>query len=428
VYPVTARTTPRRLAERVSYDRAAAHAILDESYVCHLGFTAPDGPRVLPTLVARIGATLYVHGSTGSGPMLALRAGGPVCLTVTLLDGLVLARSQFHHSANYRSVVVYGTATVVTDEGERRRAMDALVDKVAPGRSRDTRAPSPKELAATAILAIPLAEVSVKARAAGVADDPEDHGLPYWAGVVPLRLARDVPVPDDGVRVPVPDYLRPTRSAWLEPAVLHGRHVVLEPLDVCHAADLFAALDDEEVHRYSLRPRPASPADLARTIAALLAEHAAGLRVPWVQRDAVTGEVAGTTSYCPSDEANRSVHIGSTQLGRKWWRTGLNTEAKLLLMTRAFEGLGAVRVEWQTDALNLRSQAAIERLGATREGVLRRHKRRADGTFRDSVFYGMTDAEWPLAKARLTARLARGGTRTAPPAPGPAPRSSRKAG
>jgi nitroimidazol reductase NimA-like FMN-containing flavoprotein (pyridoxamine 5'-phosphate oxidase superfamily)/RimJ/RimL family protein N-acetyltransferase len=409
VYPVTARTTPHRLADRVSYDRAAADAILDDAYVCHLGFTAPDGPRVLPTLFARIGDTLYVHGSTGSGPMLALRAGGPVCVTVTLLDGLVLARSQFHHSANYRSMVAYGVATVVTDEGERRRAMDALVDRVAPGRSAQTRPPDAKELAATAVLAIPLTEVSVKARTGGVVDEPEDYALPYWAGVVPLRVRPGVPEPDAGVRVPVPDSLRPHRSPWLEPAVLRGRHVVLEPLDVCHAPELFAALDDAEVYRHLPRARSGSPEDLAGTIAAKLREHAAGLRVSWVQRDAVTGTVVGTTSYCPPDEHNRSVHIGSTELGRKWWRTGINTEAKLLLMTRAFEELGAVRVEWQTDLLNLRSQAAIERLGATREGVLRRHKLRSDGTWRDSVFYGMTDAEWPAAKQRLTERLAAAG-------------------
>ena len=412
MYLATERTTPHRLAERVSYDRAAAQAILDEAYVCHLGFTTPDGPRVLPTLFARIGDVLYVHGSTGSGPMLALRGGGPVCLTVTLLDGLVLARSQFHHSANYRSVVVYATATVVTDEAERRQAMDALVDKVVPGRSTETRPPSGRELAATAILAVPLSEVSVKARAGGVADEPEDYALPHWAGVVPLGLVRGVPSPDAGVAVAVPEPLRPAGSPWLSPAVLRGHHVVLEPLDVCHAADLFAALDDAEVHRYLPRGRPGSVDDVAATIADMLREHAAGVRVPWVQRSAATGEVVGTTSYCPPDEANRSVHIGSTVLGRRWWRTAINTDAKLLLMTRAFEHLDAVRVEWQTDVLNLRSQAAIERLGATREGVLRRHKRRADGTWRDSVFYGMTDAEWPAAKARLTSRLARGGTRS----------------
>ena len=211
MYQATARTTPHRLADRVSYDRAVAHAILDEAYVCHLGFSAPDRPRVLPTMFARIGETLYVHGSTGSGPMLALRGGGPVCVTVTLLDGLVFGRSHFHHSANYRSVVAYGTATVVTDEGERRQAMDALVDKVAPGRAADSRRPNARELAATAILAIPLTEVSVKARMGGVVDEPEDYALPYWAGVVPLRLVPGIPEPDAGVPVPVPAYLRPVR-------------------------------------------------------------------------------------------------------------------------------------------------------------------------------------------------------------------------
>ena len=211
MYQATARTTPHRLADRVSYERAVAHAILDEAYVCHLGFSAPDGPRVLPTMFARIGETLYVHGSTGSGPMLALRGGGPVCVTVTLLDGLVFGRSHFHHSANYRSVVAYGTATVVADEGERRQAMDALVDKVAPGRAADSRPPNARELAATAILAIPLTEVSVKARMGGVVDEPEDYALPYWAGVVPLRLVPGIPEPDAGVPAPVPAYLRPVR-------------------------------------------------------------------------------------------------------------------------------------------------------------------------------------------------------------------------
>jgi nitroimidazol reductase NimA-like FMN-containing flavoprotein (pyridoxamine 5'-phosphate oxidase superfamily) len=208
VYPVTTRTTPHRLAERVSYDRPTAHAILDEALVCHLGFATPDGVRVLPTLFVRIDETLYVHASTGSGPTLALRDGGPVCVTVTLLDGLVLARSQFHHSANYRSVVAYGDAVVVADEVTRRRVFDALVDKVAPGRSADTRPPTSKELAATAVLAVGLSEVSVKVRAHGVVDEPADLALPYWAGVVPLRLTPGRPVPDAGVQVPVPGYLR----------------------------------------------------------------------------------------------------------------------------------------------------------------------------------------------------------------------------
>jgi uncharacterized protein len=210
VYPVTARTTPHRLAERVSYDREAAYAILDEAYVCHLAFTAPDGPRVLPTLHVRMDDTLYLHGSTGSGPMLALRNGGPVCVAVTLLDGLVLARAQFHHSVNYRSVVVHGDAVVVADEATRAQAFDALVRKEF-GEAGVTRPLTGKELAAAALLAVPLTEVSVKARTHGVADEPEDLSLPYWAGVIPLRLARGVPEPAPGVTAPLPESLRGER-------------------------------------------------------------------------------------------------------------------------------------------------------------------------------------------------------------------------
>jgi nitroimidazol reductase NimA-like FMN-containing flavoprotein (pyridoxamine 5'-phosphate oxidase superfamily)/RimJ/RimL family protein N-acetyltransferase len=407
-YPTTSRTTPTRYPDRVSYQRETAHAILDEAYVCHLGLIAGDTPRVLPTLFARVEDTLYLHGSTGSGPMLALRDGGTVCVTVTHLDGLVFGRSQFHHSANYRSVVCYGTARTVTDPDEKSRAMTALVAKVAAGRPADSRPPTGRELAATAVLALPLTEISVKVRAGGPADDAEDLGLPHWAGVLPLRLTPGVPEPGDGVAVPVPGYLRPARSRWLEPAVLTGRHVRLEPLDLCHVPALFEALDDAEVWRHIPHPRPASPADLATVVSGFLAEAAAGRRVAWVQRAAQTGAVIGTTSYIPADEANRNVHIGSTQLGRAWWRTAVNTEAKLLLMTRAFEELGAVRVEWKTDNRNLRSQAAIGRLGATREGVLRQDKRRGDGSWRDTVYFGMTADEWPAARDRLTGRLAQG--------------------
>jgi RimJ/RimL family protein N-acetyltransferase/nitroimidazol reductase NimA-like FMN-containing flavoprotein (pyridoxamine 5'-phosphate oxidase superfamily) len=411
MYSRTAHTTPTRYPDRVTYRRDDVHQILDESLVCHWGLPAgPAGapPRVLPTLFVRVEDTLYLHGSTGGGPALALRDGDVVCVEVTLLDGLVYGRSWFHHSANYRSVICYGPVRRVTDPDERLRAMADLVDKVGAGRSTDSRPPEPKELAATAIFAVPLSEVSAKSRAAGVADEPGDLDLPHWAGVVPLRTVSGPPQPDSAVTVPVPRYLRPQRSPWLEPAVLEGRHVILEPLDLCHAAQLFEALDDEEVHRYIPWRRPRSPEEMAAILRRMLEEAAAGTRVSWVQRDARTGEIAGTTAYMPSDEADQRVHIGSTMLGRRWWRTGVNTEAKLLLMTRAFDELGAQRVEWQTDILNLRSQAAIERLGAVREGVLRRHKQRSDGSWRDTVLYSMTADEWPVARNTLAARLVRG--------------------
>ncbi|MET9773073.1 pyridoxamine 5'-phosphate oxidase family protein [Streptomyces sp. NPDC006367] len=198
-YPPTDRTVPTRSSHRASYDKELVHAILDEGYVCHLGFVRDGAPVVLPTLYGRVGERLYVHGSTGSRPLRMAGQGDPglpVCLTVTHVDALVLARSAFHHSVNYRSVVVHGTAYDVTDPEEKRTALDALVDHVVPGRSRDSRPADKKELAATAVLRIDLEEVSAKVRAGGVNDEPEDLALPHWAGLLPLRKGYGTPVPD----------------------------------------------------------------------------------------------------------------------------------------------------------------------------------------------------------------------------------------
>ncbi|MGB2572036.1 bifunctional pyridoxamine 5'-phosphate oxidase family protein/GNAT family N-acetyltransferase [Micromonospora citrea] len=409
MYAPTARTTASRSRDRMSYDRAAAHAVLDEAYHCVLGFTVDGEPRLLPTLHVRVDDTLYLHGSTGSRPLLAARgdAGLRVCVTVTLLDGLVYGRSQFHHSANYRSVVAHGVARLVTDEAEKREMLTALVEKVGAGRSADSRPPSRRELAETSVLALPLHEVSVRSRTGGVRDEPGDYELPYWAGVVPLRLTAGLPEPDAGVTAPVPAYLRAAGSPWREAATLRGEHVLLEPLDLAHADELFAATAEPEVWAHLSHPTPAAPADMRAVVATALAAGQRGERVPWVQRCARTGAVVGTTSYYDIDPERRSVAIGYTWLGRPWWRSGINTEAKLLLLTRAFDELGAVRVAWHTDIRNTRSQAAIERLGATREGVLRMHRQRPDGSWRDTVQYAMTVDEWPNAQVRLRERLHR---------------------
>jgi len=211
--PSTTRTTPNRYADRMRDEPEVVRQILDEALVCHLSFVVNGEPRVLPTLHARDGETLYLHGSTGSRPMLAARSGEvPVCVAVTLLDGLVLTRSQFNHSVNYRSVVIHGRARLVTDVAEKRRSLAALVDHVAAGRSRDSRPPHDRELAQTSVLALPLAEAAAKVRTGGPADDPEDLGLPHWSGVLPLRLVAGVPEPGtDGVAVPLPAYLREYR-------------------------------------------------------------------------------------------------------------------------------------------------------------------------------------------------------------------------
>ncbi|MEU8788470.1 pyridoxamine 5'-phosphate oxidase family protein [Streptomyces sp. NPDC048643] len=211
-YTPTDRTVPTRSKERAAYDHEMVHAILDEGYVGHLGFVRDGAPVVLPTLYARVGERLYVHGSTGSRPLRMTGQADPglaVCLTVTHVDGLVLARSAFHHSINYRSVVVHGIAHQVTDPEEKRLALDALVDHVVAGRSADSRPANAKELAATAVISLDLNEVSAKLRTGGPNDDEEDLGLPYWTGVVPLTKGHGTPVPADDLApgIELPDYL-----------------------------------------------------------------------------------------------------------------------------------------------------------------------------------------------------------------------------
>ena len=197
-YRPTRRTRPSRKRDRARYDEQTVHSILDEGLICHLSFVIDGEPAVLPTLYARVGGRLYLHGSTGSRPLLAASSedGLPVSVAVTIIDGLVLARSAFHHSINYRSVIAHGRASLVRRFAEREVALAAIVERVAPGRWADCRPPSSQELAATAVLRLDLAEVSAKVRTGGVIDDPADLTLPYWAGVIPVGTVRGKPVPD----------------------------------------------------------------------------------------------------------------------------------------------------------------------------------------------------------------------------------------
>jgi RimJ/RimL family protein N-acetyltransferase len=211
----------------------------------------------------------------------------------------------------------------------------------------------------------------------------------------------------------VPATPAPEPDRWYAQEELRGSMVKLVPLQLEHAAGYLAALhsDDgaEDVVRFLGRgPAPSTEAEAAAEILTAVAARARGERFPYAQLGVATGEVIGTTSLYEVHPATRSLAIGHTWLGRRWWRTGQNTESKLLLLRYAFDTLGAARVVWHTDALNERSQAAIARLGATREGVLRKHRIRADGSWRDSVQYAMTDEEWPAARDRLTERLQRG--------------------
>ena len=406
VYTPTARTTATRNRARMSYEQETANAILDEAYDCSVAFVVDGEPRILPTLHVRVDDTLYLHGS--SGGRLGLTARGDavrICVSVTLLDGIVYARSQMNHSANYRSVVVHGPARLVTDETEKRRAMTALVQRIGVGRADDSRPPSRKELAETSVLALPLTEVSARVRRGGVNDEPGDLDLGNWAGVLPLRRVAGPPEADAGVGAPPPAYLDPDRSAWHVAAPLDGRHVRLEQMAPSHVDGLFHAVADPEVWQFLSTTCPARPEEMGAVVEAALRAQWEGERVPWVQRDPDTGEVLGMTMYHDVDEAGRSLGIGHTVLGRRWWRTAVNTESKLLLLERAFDVLGAERVFWYTDIRNDRSQRAIARLGATRDGLIRRHRERPDGTWRDTVLFAMTADEWPAAAARLRERL-----------------------
>jgi uncharacterized protein len=196
IFPPTERTRVVREPHRGSFDRETIYKVLDEGFVCHVGFTIEEQPYVIPTMFARVGDAIYFHGSAASRMLRGVSAGMAVCVTVTLVDGLVLARSVFNHSMNYRSVVALGTASLVDAAQEKLAALRAFTEKILPGRWNDARQPNEKELKATSILRLPLSEVSAKMRTGPVEDDPEDYALPVWAGVLPLRLAAGEPVRD----------------------------------------------------------------------------------------------------------------------------------------------------------------------------------------------------------------------------------------
>lgn len=204
----TPRTKVRRLPARAAYEREAVNAILDEALVAHLGFVQDGQPYVIPTLHARVGDRLYIHGSAASRTIRTLAGGAPVCLTATLLDDLVLARSAVHHSVNYRSVVVFGTATPVEGPDERMRALEVFTERMVPGRWHEVRPPSPQELKAVRVLSMSLDEASAKVRNGPPLDDEDDYALPVWAGTIPLSLTRGEPIPD------------PKLSAAIEPSAV----------------------------------------------------------------------------------------------------------------------------------------------------------------------------------------------------------------
>jgi nitroimidazol reductase NimA-like FMN-containing flavoprotein (pyridoxamine 5'-phosphate oxidase superfamily) len=203
----TDRTTVRRLPKRANYDRELVDAIIDEALSCHVGFAIDGRPWVIPTIHARVDDRLYLHGAVANHMLKSLAGGVETCVTITLVDGLVLARSQFHHSMNYRSVMIFGRAMPVDDVDEKRAALHALVEHVVPGRSADARPPNASELRATSVLTLAIDEASAKVRTGGPVDDEEDLALPIWAGQLPVAATYGSPVAEPDVRASVPGYV-----------------------------------------------------------------------------------------------------------------------------------------------------------------------------------------------------------------------------
>ena len=205
----TGRTRVRRIAQRGVYDRQVIYSILDEALICHVGFVDGGHPFVLPTIQVRVDDRLYLHGSKGSRMLERITSGAGACVTVTLVDGLVLARSAFHHSMNYRSVVILARGVEIVDSGDKSRILDALVEHTVPGRLRDARPPSRKELDATKVVALPIDEASAKIRTGPPVDDESDYALPVWAGVIPLLDVAGTPLPDPKLsgNIDVPAYV-----------------------------------------------------------------------------------------------------------------------------------------------------------------------------------------------------------------------------
>ena len=207
-FPQTDRTKLKRLPKRGHFDRETVYAILDEGFICHVGFVVDGQPFVIPTGYARVDDKLYIHGSQASRMLRSLAGGLDACVTVTIVDGLVLARSAFHHSMNYRSVLVFGRATLVDDPKEKYDALVALSEHIVRGRWADVREPNEQEMKQTTVLCLPMEEASAKIRTGPPLDDEEDYALPMWAGVIPLKLIAEQPISDPrlSAEIPVPDY------------------------------------------------------------------------------------------------------------------------------------------------------------------------------------------------------------------------------
>lgn len=391
-YKPTARTTVRRLPKRAVYDVAAVHAILDEALVCHVSFAHEGGPVTLPMAYGRKGGTLYLHGSAGSRMLGALRGGAPACVAVTLLDGLVLARSAFHHSMNYRSVVLFGRARELRDAAEKTAALCALTEHLTPGRWHDVRRPSKSELARTTVLAFPIEECSAKVRVGPPMDEEEDYARPTWAGVVPLRLETGPPLDDPRLLpgVALPGYLDASRrpETRVIPRRIDTPRLVLRPCAAEDALPFFALVDSN---------RRELAESLPKTVKALRSAELAGPYVAdalrrWSRGEAFaygaflrdSAQPAGQVQVKSVDWEVRSAELGYFLDARRQG-AGLGREM-VEAVVRALDEAGFRRQFVRVLPHNAASLGLARALGFSEEGRHRAEFLTGDGSLADVVY------------------------------------------
>ena len=406
----TEKTKLRRIPRRGHHDRETIISILDKEFVCHIGFVHEGYPVVIPTLYGRDGEFLYVHGSMASRMMKDLSGGLPLSITVTRVNGLVLARSSFHHSMNYESVVLFGHATEVTDKAEKIHGFKAVSDHIIADRWEEVRPILDNEIKATMLLKIPIEEASAKIRAEGIKDDKADYELDIWGrhhpgssglgGSGPRRKSQSR---NTGFSISRPIFEKKKRmSLFKEDFVLENQRLRLMPSSLSDLEHLYQ-IADQRIWAHSstsIRNRQ----DMFRYLEKAGLDRQNEVRQELTVIDKLTGAYCGCSSFENISIPHRRLEIGWTWLGLQFQGKGINKIAKYLMLAYVFEQLEFERVEFRVRGTNAQSQRALEKIGAVREGRLRSYFE-AEGQRHDFIYFSILREEWPQLKAGIFAAV-----------------------
>jgi RimJ/RimL family protein N-acetyltransferase/nitroimidazol reductase NimA-like FMN-containing flavoprotein (pyridoxamine 5'-phosphate oxidase superfamily) len=400
-YSPTPLTRVRRGAKRAHYDTETIHAILDEAPVCHIGFVQDGQPFIIPANFARQDETLYLHGSTAGRLMHVIQTGQPLCVEVTLLDGLVFGRSAPNHSMNFRSVVAFGRGRAVSDEVEKLHALELIFEHFCPRRWQEVRPPDAKELEITAVVAIQIEQASAKVRRGPAGEESAvDLALPIWGGELPLRLQALEPLPDE--HTPPDRSVSPSIARQYRPNLqnvteayprLETERLLLRPLSLEDAPFILKEWGDPVVTYYMRDEEPLQTLQDAYTMLQPLQtpEKMPGLKW-WGIELKTEAQLIGTCGYYRWDKQHQHAEIGY-DLWLDYWGQGLMPEALRVLLQYGFDKMGLHRIEATTHVENLRSMRVLEKLGFQREGILRSFYYR-DGSFNDQSMFSLLKSEW----------------------------------